>query len=322
MDTSRFHLFALGESAALGARVGRHLGVEPSAHEEREFEDGEHKERPLVDVRGCHAWVLGSLHGGPERSADDELCRLLFFAGALKDAAAKSVSVLAPYLCYSRKDRRTKPHDPVTTRYVACLLEAVGVDRVVTVDVHNLAAFQNAFRVPTVHLEAGERLAAELARELGDGPVAVASPDLGGVKRAHRFGEALERALGRETARVFVEKHRSDDVVSGDALVGPVRGSTVVLVDDLIATGTTLLRAARACRAAGARRVLAAATHGAFVGDANATLAGPEIDLVLVTDTIPPFRVTAGALREKLRVLDCSSLLAGAIRAPAGGAHR
>ena len=148
MTDQRLSLFALHATAELGAAVAAALGRPLAAHEEREFEDGEHKARPLEAVRGADVFVLQSLHGGPEQSANDKLCRLLFFIGALKDSGAARVTALVPYLCYARKDRRTKPNDPVTTRYVASLFEAVGTDAVVTLDVHNPAAFENAFRMP------------------------------------------------------------------------------------------------------------------------------------------------------------------------------
>ena len=119
-------LFALGESRQFGARVAHALGVALASHEERAFEDGEHKTRPLVNVRGRDVFVVHSLAGDLDQSANDKLCHLLFFIGALKDAAAARVTALVPYLCYARKDRKTKPRDPVTTRYVAALFEAVG----------------------------------------------------------------------------------------------------------------------------------------------------------------------------------------------------
>ena len=111
-------LFALSESRELGARVAAHLGIDLGAHEERDFEDGEHKLRPLESVRGAEVFVLQSLHGEPQRSVHDKLCRLLFFVAALKDGAAARVTAVLPYLCYARKDRRTKPRDPLATRYI------------------------------------------------------------------------------------------------------------------------------------------------------------------------------------------------------------
>ncbi|HSJ80246.1 MAG TPA: ribose-phosphate pyrophosphokinase-like domain-containing protein, partial [Thiobacillus sp.] len=147
-------LFALDASRAYGERVATALGVALSSHEEREFEDGEHKARPLENVRGKDVYVIQSLYGEPGMSANDKLVRLLFFIGALKDASAGRVTAVCPYLAYSRKDRKTKSRDPVSSRYVAQLFEAVGSDRMVTLDVHNPAAYQNAFRIPAEHLEA------------------------------------------------------------------------------------------------------------------------------------------------------------------------
>ena len=145
-------LFALQATADLGKAVAHALGGKLAAHEERAFEDGEHKVRPLDAVGGADVYVVQSLHGGPSESANDKLCRLLFFIGALKDAGAARVTAVVPYLCYARKDRRTKPNDPVTTRYIAGMFEAVGTDCIVTLEVHNPVAFENAFRCRTVTL--------------------------------------------------------------------------------------------------------------------------------------------------------------------------
>jgi ribose-phosphate pyrophosphokinase len=186
-------LFALQASADLGAAVAAALGQALATHEEREFEDQEHKARPLENVRGADVYVLQSLHSGPQQSANDKLCRLLFFIGALKDAGAARVTALTPYLCYARKDRRTKANDPVTTRYVASLFEAVGTDAVVTLDVHNPAAFENAFRQPTIALTALP-LFVDYLKGSAEHKICVVSPDAGGAKRADLLHEALEAA--------------------------------------------------------------------------------------------------------------------------------
>src|SRR5512137_964379 len=154
MKTAPLMLFSMAASAELGVAIAATLRQPLAAHEEREFDDGEHKARPLDSVSGTDVYVVQSLHGGPDQSANDKLCRLLFFVGALKDAGAARVTVVTPYLCYARKDRRTKPNDPVTTRYVAAMFEAVGIDAIVTLDVHNPVAFENAFRCRTVTLTA------------------------------------------------------------------------------------------------------------------------------------------------------------------------
>jgi ribose-phosphate pyrophosphokinase len=179
------------------------------------------------------------------------------------------VTAVVPYLCYARKDRKTKPRDPVTTRYLACLFEAVGVDRVVTLDVHNLAAFQNSFRCRTEHLTALPLFVERLAPMGREEPVVVVSPDIGGAKRARGFAEALERAIEREVPSAFVEKHRSGGVVTGGAFAGDVSDRVALIIDDLISSGGTILRAAHACRELGAREVHAIATHGLFVEGAR-----------------------------------------------------
>src|SRR5690606_24207103 len=143
------------------------------------------------------------------------------------------------------------PRDPVTTRYVAALFEAIRTDRVVTIDVHNLAAFQNAFRCVTEHLEAKALFARHFAEQCRGEEVVVVSPDVGGIKRAELFRESLTKMTGASIGAAFMEKRRSRGVVSGEAVIGEVAGKVAIVIDDLISTGTTLSRAAKACKALG-----------------------------------------------------------------------
>jgi len=313
-------LFSLRAGRPLAERIASHLGVPLGAHEEREFEWGQHKSRPLESVRGRDVYVVESLHGDPAQSVNDKLCRLLFFLGALRDAGAHRVTAVAPFLCYARKDRQTQPRDPVITRYVASLFEAVGVDCVVTIEVHNLAAFQNAFRCRTEHLD-GRRLFADfLAGRLGDRDLAVVSPDLGGIKRAEGYREALSHRIGRDVSSGYLQKRRSEGVVSGGTVVGDLEGRTVLLVDDMISSGTTLAKAAAACRLAGAREVIATAAHGAFIPEASRALAAAPIDRITVLDHIPPSVLDPALVAERLWLVDSAQFLADAIgRLHAGG---
>ncbi len=163
--------FALQGSDVLGKRIAEKGGFDLARHEERFFDGGEHKTRPLLSVRGEDVYVLLSLHGTSDASANDKLCKLLFFIAACKDNGASRVTALVPYMAYSRKDRQTKSRDPVTTRYVAQLFEAVDTDMVATLDVHTIIAFQNAFRCPSLHLDT-HRLFADVdcpARRQGTG---------------------------------------------------------------------------------------------------------------------------------------------------------
>jgi ribose-phosphate pyrophosphokinase len=309
----QFLLFALQATADLGKAVAHALGRNLASHEERAFEDGEHKVRPLDTVSGTDVYVIQSLHSGPSETANDKLCRLLFFIGALKDAGAACVTAVVPYLCYARKDRRTKPNDPVTTRYIASMFEAVGTDCVVTLEVHNPVAFENAFRCRTVSLTATP-LFIDYVRALKDNSFSVVSPDPGGAKRAELFRQALEAALQCPVGKAFADKHRSAGIVSGDLFVGDVAGTTALVVDDLISTGGTLLRAARAARQAGARRVIALVTHGLFMAGAAEALADPAIERLVVTDAVPAFRLASGSVRDKVDILPVAPLLAEAVR--------
>jgi len=306
-------IFCLETARPFAAQVSAELGMALCAHEERTFEDGEHKVRPLENVRGRDVYVIQTLAGDASDSVDDRLVRLLFMLGALRDASAARVTAVLPYLCYARKDRRSKPRDPLATRYVASLIEAMGTHAVLTLDVHNLAAYQNAFRIRADHLEAKWLLVDRLLPRLDGAPVTVVSPDIGGVKRAEAFRESLEARLGRRVERAFMEKHRSDGVVSGELFVGEVAGRDAVIVDDLISSGGTLRRAAAACRAHGARRVFAIATHGVFTAGAEALQSDPLIDAIAITDSVPS-RLEASAAAGRLEVIRCAPLFAEAIR--------
>jgi ribose-phosphate pyrophosphokinase len=308
-------LFALEATSAYGERVAISLGLRLGQLEERSFADGEHKTRPLENVRGDDVYVLHSLYGDAKQSVNDKLVRMLFLIGALKDAGAARVSAVVPYLCYARKDRRTKSRDPVSTRYVARLFESVGADRIMTIDVHNLAAYENAFRIPNEHLQARPLLVDAVRTRLiaANKPVTVLSPDLGGIKRAESFRAALEARIGHPVGNAFVEKYRSADVLSGGRLVGDVAGRNVVMLDDLIASGSTLVRAAQACRTAGAAEVFAVASHGAFAANAAHVLAAAQFSALVVTDTIDAARL--GAVPGGLEVISTAELFANAIRA-------
>ncbi|HLA20330.1 MAG TPA: ribose-phosphate diphosphokinase, partial [Pseudolabrys sp.] len=216
-------------------------------------------------------------------------------------------------LCYARKDRRTKPNDPVTTRTIAGMFESVGTGCVVTLEVHNPVAFENAFRCRTVTLTGTPLFVDYVKAAFADDKLAVISPDAGGMKRAELLREALEAALGRPVGKGLAEKYRSAGVVSGDLFVGDVAETTALIVDDLISTGNTLLRAARSARQAGAKRVIALVTHGLFMPGAADVIADPAIDQVVVTDAVPAFRLDR-RVQSKVVVLPAAPLLAETIR--------
>jgi ribose-phosphate pyrophosphokinase len=314
--TGNLAIFALGQSRAFGDAVAARLGLGLAPVEERSFEDGEFKQRPLANVRGQDVYAISSLYGEAGASSADKLLRLLMFIGALRDSGAARVTAVAPYLCFSRKDRRTKPRDPIATRYVAQLFEAMRADGLMTVDVHNIAAFENAFRCEAIPLDAHALFARHVLTLVGDAPVSVVSPDLGGVKRAELFRQRLESMLNRPVAKAFMDKARSEGRVTGDIFAGDVDGRIAIILDDLIAGGGTVARVANACRARGATHIFVAATHGVFTTAAPGQLRDAPIDLVIVTDSasLGPDSATVEAMKERLAILPLAPLIAEAIR--------
>lgn len=306
-------IFALDATRPFGFAVAKEAGTSLTTMEERNFEDGEHKARPLEEVRGADVYVIQGLHGGPDESPNDKLCKLLFFIGALRASGAGRVTAVLPYLAYARKDRQTKPRDPVTARYVAQLTEAVGTDRVVAMELHNIAAFQNSFRCETVALDTRGVLLDRSIELASDAPICVASPDPGGVKRAQLFREALEEKLQREVGFALMEKRRSAGVVTGELFAGQVEGARVLIVDDLIASGGTMVRAAREIMRRGARDVWALAAHGLFTSGATEALSDPAIKGWVITDTVPPFRLTSD-VASRIEIVSAAPLFGQAIQ--------
>lgn len=305
-------LFALDGTQALGRAVAAEISCELDPIEEREFEEGEHKSRPLISVRNEDVYILHSLYGTAGQSPDDRLLRLLFFIATCRDNGAARVTAVVPYLAFMRKEVQTKPRDPITSRYVAALFEASGADMVVGLEVHNKAAFQNAFRCRTTHLDARDLLAHRLLPMVGDDQAVFLSPDSGGLKRTAQLQEVFEATSGRGAGIAMMEKHRSEGVVTGGLFAGEVAGRVVVIVDDMIATGGTMLRAAEAARARGATRVFAVATHALFRHWSDEFLASTAIDRILVTDSVAAGPAPA-AIADRIEVASCARLLGHAI---------
>jgi ribose-phosphate pyrophosphokinase len=313
-ESSANLLFTLSESAALAADVARRASIELAPLEERPFEEGEFKLRPLVSVRERTVFVLESLAGTADAPVAQRLVRLLFLLFGLRDAGAARTIALVPYLSYARKDRRTQLRDPVNTRYVAQLLEATGVARLVALDVHNPAALDNAFRIPVDHLSALPMFADHFARRLPGAELVVASPDVGGIKRVQVFREMLARRVGRDIDLAFVEKRRARGIVSGGAVAGSVAGRTAIVLDDLCATGGTLIRAAAALTEAGAAAVHVAVTHAPLAKGLTALLAAPGIAGIVITDSVgTALHARAPSEGDRLTILPVAPLLAEAV---------
>ena len=312
-------LFALKGTETLGQAIASEIGCELDPLEEREFPEGEHKSRPLISVRNEDVYIVHSLYGHDGKSPDDRLLRLLFFIATCRDNGAARVTAVLPYLAFMRKEEQTKPRDPVTSRYVATLLETVGTDMVVGLEVHNKAAFQNAFRCRTTHLDAHHLLVEKVKNLAGHSKVVFLSPDTGGMKRASLVREAYEAAAGRSAGIAMMEKHRSEGVVSGDLFAGDVAGADVFIVDDMIATGGTLLRAAEACRQRRASHVYGIATHALYEQWSGEFVASTALDRIVVTDSTGALESLPHEVLSRLEIVSCAGLLGEAIRRLHGG---
>lgn len=300
-------VFDLTPFLALGRDIAHAAGYPLAALEARAFRGGQHKMRPLVCVRGEDVFVVSSLHPVEGMSVNDHLLRMLFFIAACRDHGALRVTAVAPWLPYARKDRVTKAGDPVSSRYVAQLFEAVGTDALVTVDVHNMSAFQNGFRCRTVNLDTCRLFADEIAGRAGDAPVSIMSPDFGGVKRAELLRQLVELVRNKPAGFAVMEKHRSEGVLSGDLFAGEVADHDVWIVDDMIESGETMRRAAQACRVRGARSVHLLATHAFCNAQEAKRLLDPAITSLTVTDTAGS--VPSAAPDPRLRTLSVAPMI-------------
>lgn len=262
---------------ALAAELATELSLSLGACHCRRFPDGELDIELADDVRGAEVFIVQSLHA----PAGEHLLELALMADASQRAGARSVTAVIPYLGYARHDRRVTGREPLGARVVAELLAAGRVDRLVCLDLHSRAV-EGCFPRPVEHADAVPLLIEHVARRLTS-PAVVLSPDLGAVKRA----EAFARPLGLPVA--VVHKQRlSGSEVQARGIVGEVKDRHVVIVDDMISTGGTLVAAVQTALAHGARTpVTVVASHGLFVGPAAERLAAQPLARVIVTDSVP-----------------------------------
>jgi len=234
------------------------------------------------NVRGAEVFVLQSLCNSPSGSVNDSLMELLLMIDALRRASANRITAVVPYYGYAKQDKKTKGREPISAKLVANMLEAAGAERLVTLDLH-AAQIQGFFNIPVDNLTAAPTLCNYLKNQglEGDG-IVVVSPDAGGVPRAENFAKRLKSSLA-----VIIKRRPEPDVSEVTHIVGDVHGKIAVVVDDMISTGGTLVKAAEALVKRGATDVYTLATHGIFAGDAVKQFENSAIRKVIVTDTIP-----------------------------------
>ncbi len=304
----RMMVFGGRASGELAARIAQRLDVDLGQVDLKTFSNGEIYCRYNESIRGADVFIIQSTAANDRAgmTPNDALMELLCMIDAAQGASAHRIIAVMPWYGYARQDKKSKPREPISARVVARLLEEVGVDRVLTMDLH-AGQVQGFFQVPVDHMTAMPMLTQWFIDQQFEEDLVIVSPDAGRVKVARNFA----RKVGCHWA--VMEKERPEQQVAEIGyVVGEVEGKTAVLVDDMIDTAGTLCAAASTVLDEGAARVIACATHGVFSGPAYERLAyeNSKIERIVVTDTMP--------LREgappNITVLSTAQTLADSIR--------
>jgi len=297
-------IFTGNSNPALAREVCEHLNVKLGVADVSRFPDGEVMVEVHENVRGGDCFVLQSTCSPP----NDNLMELLLLMDALRRASAKRITAVIPYFGYSRQDRKVAPRVPISAKLVADLITTAGASRVLTIDLH-AGQIQGFFNIPVDNLYAMPVLVQYLRRQIDGQRVTVVSPDAGGVERARAFARRLNNA---NLAIIDKRRQRASEVAEMN-LVGEVRDSIALLIDDMIDTAGTITEAAKVIKAAGATEVIACATHPILSDPACERISKSVLKELVTTNSIP-LRAKTQAELPNLKVLSVAGLIAEAIR--------
>ncbi|RXJ81720.1 ribose-phosphate pyrophosphokinase [Arcobacter sp. F2176] len=294
-----YRLFTGSANPEFAKKVAKYLNIEISPAKLTKFSDGEISVKITESVRGMDVFIIQPTCA----PTNDNLMELLIMVDALKRSSAKSISAVIPYYGYARQDRKAAPRVPITAKLVADLLEAAGISRVITIDLH-AAQIQGFFNIPADNLFGSIMFLDYIKSKKFANPI-IASPDIGGVARARSYAEKLNYDL------VIVDKRREkaneSEVMN---IIGDVSGKDIILVDDMVDTAGTLVKAAEVLKGKGANSVMACCTHGVLSGPAYERLdKGDALDELVVSDTIP-----LKQKHDKITVLTASNIIGETIR--------
>ena len=285
----------------LTAKIVSHLAITPGDIKIGRFADGELNVKIGESTRDADVFIVQPTCA----PVHDMVMELLIIIDAFRRASAKRITAVIPYYGYSRQDKKVKPREPITAKLIANLITTAGADRIVAVDLH-ARQVQGFFDVPVDHLPAAPIIADYLmASGVTSKNIVVVSPDVGGVARASELAALISAPIA-----IIVKRRPEPNVAEAVEIVGDVNGKTVIMLDDMIDTGGSVIAGANALLARGATEVYAAATHGLFSGDAPEKLDASPIKEIIVTDTIP---LRDRERHPKVTVLSVAELLARAI---------
>ncbi len=281
----------------LARKTSSYLGIELGDADVDRFKDGEILAKINSNIRGNDVFIFQ-----PTFPPAEHILELLIMLDAAKRASARRITAVIPYFGYARQDRKDQPRVAITAKLVANMISAAGADRVLTMDLHS-PQIQGFFDIPFDHLFAAPVIL-EHVKARGWRDFCILSPDIGSAK----LGRAFAKRLGA-TLAVADKRRPRPDVAEVMHVIGEIEGKTILILDDMISTATTICEAADAALRLGARAVYACATHAIFSAGAVARLDASPIAEVIITDTIPH-----GDLSEKFTVLSVATLLGEAIR--------
>lgn len=297
---SNLKIFSGTSNEPLAQEICEYLGEPLGRVKLRRFSDGEINFQVLENVRGCDVFVVQP--SCPP--INESLMELLIMIDAFKRSSARRITAVMPYYGYARQDRKDRPRVPISAKVVGDLLSAVGVDRLLTMDLH-AGQIQGFFDIPVDHLFATP-VVLDYISTLGGDNWTVVSPDAGGVERARFFAKRMGTNLA------IIDKRRVDDNEAEVMhIIGDVSGQDVIIIDDMIDTAGTVVRATEALLKQGARRLFAAATHPVLSGKAIPRIESSDFEQVIVTNTI---RLSPEKQIPKIHVLSVAPLLGEAIR--------
>lgn len=281
-------------------KICSELDIQLGNCEVTHFSDGEINVNIGETVRGCDVYIIQPTNS----PVNDNLMELLILIDAVKRASAGRINAVIPYYGYARQDRKTKAREPITAKLVADLITTAGADRVVSMDLH-AGQIQGYFDIPVDHLSSIPLLA-NYFKKIIDEDTVIVSPDLGGVTRARTFANILDLPIA------IIEKRRPKANVSEVMnVIGEIEGKNVILVDDIIDTAGTIVKAASVLKSFGAKKVYGCATHGVLSGPALDRIHNSELEKFVITDTIP---LSDEAKIDKIEVVSVAPLFAEAIK--------
>ncbi|QDO93347.1 ribose-phosphate pyrophosphokinase [Formosa sediminum] len=297
MPLTEAKIFTCEQSRELAEKIAASYGTKLGNVITSTYSDGEFQPSYEESIRGTRIFIIGSTHPGPKN-----LMEMLLMIDAAKRASARHITAVLPYFGWARQDRKDKPRVPIAAKLVAKMLETAGATRIITMDLH-ADQIQGFFEKPVDHLFASTIFLPYL-KSLNLENLTIASPDMGGSKRAYAYAKALESDV------VICYKQRAKaNVISYMELIGDVTGKNVVLVDDMVDTAGTLTKAADLMMERGALSVRAICTHPILSGDAYQKLKNSKLEELIVTDSIPLTQQS-----DKVRVLTCADLFSAVMQ--------